>query len=354
MSNKLTRREFLRAAGIAAAGVTAATALGACAPQATPAPKADGSSGAPAAKAKVVEWLAWGGPTDIEAAQKAAAEFGKQFPDYILKLTIGPWGAVSGSPFYTKVQTMVAGGVPPDVSWFQGWEWQPYADKGVLLPVDDYLKRDPMPDIYPDYPAVHDSTERSGKTWMVPTEQPTMVMFYAKKHFDEAGIPYPTDDWTLEEFLDLAVKLTDTSGAVKKYGYQANGMWPRDIHWIRSTGKQEFDTIIDPKKMTFNQPEIVEMVQLIASDVYYKYKVSPTPADLEGGANTIDTGNCAMKYEGPWFFPNLNSPKLREQGKQVEFDVVLMPKCQDGSRPHRAVPSGLLIMKTDRDPEDAW
>ena len=31
--------------------------------------------------------------------------------------------------FYPKLQTEIAGGTPPHVSSFQGWEWQTYADK---------------------------------------------------------------------------------------------------------------------------------------------------------------------------------------------------------------------------------
>ena len=44
--------------------------------------------------------------------------------------------------FYTKLQTMFAGGTPPNLSSFQGWEWQTYADKDLLQPVDDWITRD--------------------------------------------------------------------------------------------------------------------------------------------------------------------------------------------------------------------
>jgi hypothetical protein len=44
---------------------------------------------------------------------------------------------------------------------------------------------------------------------------------------------------------------------------------------------------------------IVDMVQKVASDWYYVDKIAPTPADLSGGANAFNTGNCAMKYEAP-------------------------------------------------------
>jgi multiple sugar transport system substrate-binding protein len=256
--------------------------------------------------------------------------------------------------FYPKLQTAIAGGTPPHVSSFQGWEWQIYADSGVLAPIDDFVARDNFTAPYPEgISSIDVSTRRDGKRYLIPLQLGTMVMFYAKKHFDEAGIPYPTNDWTMEEFLDMAKKLTDTSGDFKKFGYQANGQWFRDIHWIRSTGKQEFDQIVDPKKAQFTQPEIVDMLQLMAYDVYHTLKISPTPADLEGGANTIETGNCAMKYEGAWFFGRLNSPDLRDQGKEVPFDVVLMPKGADPDRPHRGWAEGVALPKSDN-VEAAW
>ena len=362
MKRKLTRREFLRVAGLTAASATALTALEACAPQAPPAPPTQPPAPAPATveptkapppkAAKAVEFYAWGGPTDIPMWDVLANNFMKKTPDILVKVTIGSWGAL-GSDYYSKLQTMVAGGAPPDIAGFQGWEWQPFADKDVLAPVDDFIKRDNFTDPWPDVPTVHTSCERNGKTWHIPLQMGTMVMFYAKKLFDEAGIPYPTDNWTMEEFLEIAAKLTDTSKPSKRFGYQANGSWFRDIHWIRSTGKREFDVLVDPKKVQFNQPEIVDIVQLVASDVYYKQKISPTPADLEGGANTIDTGNCAMKYEGAWYFPNLMAPKLQEEGKAVPFDVVLMPKGADPSRPHRGWSEGINILKTGNE-ENAW
>ena len=363
---KLTRREFLRIAGLTAASATALTALEACAPAATPAPTPAPATQPPAAPTatpvptkppaktgKIVEFFAWGGPTDIPMWDVMAKNFMKQNPDFLIKISIGPWGGALGTEYYTKLQTQIAGGAPPDIAGFQGWEWQPFADKGILVPIEDYIKRDNFTDPWPDFPVVHTTCERKGHTWHIPLQMGTMVMFYAKKHFDEAGIPYPTDDWTMEEFLDIAQKLTKTSGNVKRWGYQANGNWYRDIHWIRSTGKQEFDTLVDPHKAQFNQPEIVDIVQLVASDVYYKLKISPTPADLEGGANTIDTGNCAMKYEGAWYFPNLMSPKLQEEGKAVPFDVVMMPKGADPNRPHRGWSEGVNILKTGRE-DDAW
>lgn len=362
---KLTRREFLRIAGLTAASATALSALEACAPKATPTPApatqppaaptvaptpVPTKPPAPSTGKKTIEFLGWGDPTDLPAWNTLPGMFMKKYPEYDVKVTIGVW-AMGYTEYYAKLLTAVAAGTPPDVACFQGWEWQSFADKGALAPIDDYIERDNFRDPWPDVPVMADTCKRHGKFYHIPNRMGTMLMFYARKPFDEAGIPYPTDDWTMEEFLDIAQKLTNTSGSFKRWGYQANGNWFRDIHWIRSTGKREFDTLIDPHKVQFNQPEIVEMVQLVASDVYYKLKISPTPADLEGGANTIDTGNCAMKYEGAWYLARLNNPQLRAEGKQVDFDVVLMPKGADPSRPHRGWMEGYSILKT---PKTDW
>lgn len=350
---KLTRREVLLLGG---KGVLALAFLTSCGgPAATEAPAqqapaedssasaSEGSGGesAPAAEPVTLEFLAWGDPADIEAWDKLSKLYMERNPNVEVKVTSV---ADPNNNFYPKLQTSIAGGTPPHVSSFQGWEWQIFADSGALAPIDDFIARDNFTAPYPaDIAGIQLSVKRNNKTYLIPLQLGTMVLFYAKKPFQDAGLDFPTDNMKLDEFLDLAQKVTNLSGDNKMFGLQANGSWFRDIQWIRSTGKQEFDELVDPKKAQFSQPEIVEMLQLVAYDVYHTMKISPTPADLEGGANTIETGNAAMKYEGPWFFGRLNSPELREQNKQIEFDVVLMPEAADSTRPHRGWAEGVAL-----------
>ena len=97
----------------------------------------------------------------------------------------------------------------------------------------------------------------------------------------------------------------------------------------------------------------MDILQTVAYDVYHTLKISPTAADLEGGANTLETGNVAMKYEGAWFFGRLNNPDLRAENKQVDFDVVLMPQMADSGRPHRGWAEGVVLPKSDN-VDAAW
>lgn len=358
---KLTRRGFLAVAGQAAA----VAVLSSCAPAATPeptkapaaptsgpaAPATTAPTAAPAAKAPAtIEFLAWGDTTDGPAWEKLAPAYMAKYANQ--KVNVTPV-ADPNNNFYTKLQTMFAGGTPPDLASFQGWEWQVYADKNLLSPIDDYLTRDKVTAPYPQgYVSVEQSTKRKGKTYLIPLQAAVMIMFYAKKIFDDAGVAYPKDDWTYDQFVDLAKKLTKTTGNDKIFGYQPNGNWYRDIGWIVGTGKREFDNVIDPKKSQFGMPEIVKVIQTVAYDLPFVDKAAPSPADTSG-ANTINTGKCAMKYEGPWFLPQLNSPTLRDQKKQVEFDVVRMPKGAATGRPHRGWGEGVAICKTAKT-DAAW
>ena len=341
----MSRRQFLTLSGTASAAVMV---LAAC-PAPSGAPAAGGGA-APAMQETEIEFLAWGDVAD----DPAWATLRDNFNDQDNSITVSVTGVPDpGNNFYTKLQTMYAGGTPPNLASFQGWEWQTYADRDLLAPIDEWVADAGLEGMYPEANTIEVSTKRSGNRYLIPLQMATMVMFYAKKPFDDAGIAYPTDEWTTEDFLGIAETLTDTSGDTKMFGYQANGNWVRDIHWIRAAGVQEFDELVDPKTAMFDQEEIINAVQLFAQDVYFSMGISPTAADMEGGANTIDTGNAAMKYEGAWYFGRLNSPELRAEGKEVEFDVVMMPKGADESRPHRGWSEGVAIPATDK-AEAAW
>ncbi len=339
----LSRRSFLKIMGIGAGTL----ALAACAaPAAAPAAEGGGEA-APAMASGTVEFLAWGDVADNPRMggigpelQDAEPGYGRggdrgagsqqqllhQAADHDGRRHTAPCRFVPGLGMADLRRPRSAGADRRPMWRMPGW-------KGMYI----------------DVPTVDISTVRNGSRYLIPLQVATMVMFYAKKPFDDAGIAYPTDDWTMEDMLSIAEQLTDTSGDSKMFGLQANGSWFRDIAYIRATGEQEFDELVDPKTAQFNQPGIVDMLQLVAQDVYYKLGIAPTPADMEGGANTIDTGNAAMKYEGAWYFGRLNSPELRDQGTQVEFDVVMMPQGADASRPHRGWAEGVALPKSDNE-----
>ncbi len=336
-----SRRAFLKLAGTSAAAV----ALAACAAPAGPgaaAPAGGEAGGAAPAQETLTLTLLANGDADLVGFRPAADGYQALNPNVTVETVALPLG----EDYYATLQAQIAGGSAPDVASMQGWSHQLFADNNVIVGLNDLRARDNFNYAWADNQVVRDYTERNGDTYLIPMQVATMVMFYVKSAFDEAGLPYPTDDWTFEEFLETAQALTNTSGDQKRWGYQANGNWQRDIHWIRGTGAQEWDTLIDPKASQFNQPEIVDIVQLVANDFYNTLGISPKPADTDSGAGGIESGQSAMKYEGPWWFPRMVTPALRDEGTAVDFDVVLMPRQQDGNQPHRGWAEGVSILST--------
>ena len=338
-NGKLSRRQFLIFAGAGSAALVLASCGGGAEPEAS----SGGGESAASSEPVTLEFLSWGG--DEGAYEKLIATYQEANPNVTINLTPTP-----GADFYAKLSTLIAGNETPHVSSFQGWEWQPFFDRGVLADMSGFVSANSYFDkVYDDnIESIKVTTLRDGKRILMPMQWGTMLMFYSKPVFDAAGVPYPTNDWTMDDFIATAEALTSGSGASKIFGTWSNGSWFRDIHYMRSTGKQEFDSLEDPKQATFNQPEIVDMIQLIAQDMVHGLGVAPTAADTEGGAVAIEAGNVGMKYEGAWYMPRMNTPELREEGNQVEFDVVLMPQGADSGRPHRGWSEGLAIPETDQ------
>jgi len=218
------------------------------------------------------------------------------------------------SAYYAKVQTEMAAGTVPDIVYMQGWEWQVYGIAGALRPMDDFIKRDKghLPNIWP---AAYDpQTKWDGKTYMAPADTGPMVIFYNKAMFDKAHVPYPKEGWTLDDFVQTAKELTiKKGGKTIQYGYQAN--YPdyiRNIGWMRLGGHIEALPLVKSKKANFADPAITKYLQQQWGDMPLKMGISmPKGALLAGGGQGgnylygIQNGLVAMKYEGPWFMPQM-------------------------------------------------
>ncbi|MCE7988363.1 MAG: extracellular solute-binding protein [Caldilinea sp. CFX5] len=337
----LSRRNFLKVTA-AGAGVTALSGLlSACLPTGGP---ASSSAGAPGAAGTEVSWYEWGDVLDKDIADRCIADFQEAHPDITIRLEQSPTG------YYDKLQTALAGGTAADIINNQTWLFQSFSAKGVYAQLDELRSRDdyntPYPDAWADvYQA---QTQFRGNPYGVPWNMNAMVIFYAKAPFDKLGIPYPTDDWTYDEFVELTQKLTGTVEGVEQFGYQTNPSYERLACWMRLNGDKEWDQEIEPKQALWDQEYIMQMINFQLYQAINEFKVSPTPAMMEGGLNQLESGNVAMKMEGPWFFPKMACGEWSctdEQKKSggVPFGVAQLPLSPDGKRAHMVFGHVLLM-----------
>ncbi len=320
MASKLSRRDFLK---VGALGAASAIVAG-CGPAATPtqapaaapatkAPEVQPTNAPPTAvptkKPVTLDFQAWGDNADLPAWEQLVKLYQERNPHVTIKYSPV---AEPNTNFYPQLQTSIAGGTPPDVSSFQGWEWQTYADKGLLAPIDDFVKRDGFDILYPqDVKGIIDTTMRKGATYLIPLQVATMLMFYAKKPFEDAGIPYPTDDWTFDEFMEIARKLTNTSGEKKCSACRPTGNWLRDIGWIAARASGSSISLIDPEEGAVqpagNRGNRAGMSA--GCHLHDGHCRPPRQGSPRRQPSTFQTGNCAMKYEVPWRLPGHEQPQ---------------------------------------------
>ncbi len=352
---KLSRRGFLKLSA-AAVGVSALTVLAACSP-AAPAESGSAAS-APGAGAEKVEisFYEWGTALDKQVSDSTIADFQAANPNITVRLEQAP-----GGQHYDKLQASLAGGTAADVINNQTWLWQSFSAKGVYAALDDLRARDDYNTPYPDaWANTYDvQTKFRGKLFGVPWNMGAMLIFYSKAPFDRVGIPYPTADWTYDEFVELTQQLTEEVDGVQHYGYQTNTSYERLASWMRLNGDKEWDQEIEPTKAMWDQEYIMDMINFQLYACVNEFKVSPTPAMMEGGLNDMDSGNVAMTMEGPWFFPKMAcgdwacTPEQLAAGG-VPYGVVQMPKSPKGTRAHMVFGHVVLLNNASKHQDEAW
>ena len=191
----------------------------------------------------LMHWSGGGGQQEDDIVEDSIREFEARNPGVRVK-RINPGDS---GQYFTKLQTMMAAGEPPDVFYMDFGRMAPFAEAGQLEALDSWFDaeaRDPGPDALPvdDFfaPAVdafrlEDGRMGEGSLYGVPKDFTTVGIYWNKDLFDRAGAVHPTDDWTWSDFAEAARRvdaLEDATGAELV-------TWPfvlRGYLWTRGVG----------------------------------------------------------------------------------------------------------------------
>ena len=157
---------------------------------------------------KVSTWDATvnAGDTNIIAAFEAA------HPNIKVELMDIP-----SADYTTKLSVMLNGGSELDAFWIKDADTtKELANKGQLADLTEYIERDGVD--LSAYNGLAENFNFDGKQYAMPIRTDYYVMFYNKDIFDEAGVEYPSNDWTWTDFENMAAELTSGEGANKIYG----------------------------------------------------------------------------------------------------------------------------------------
>ncbi len=187
-----------------------------------------------------------------------AADFMKQNPN--IKLT--PIYAGTYQETIVKALTAHKSGKPPATSVLLSTDMFTLIDEDAIVPIDQFVKTaDDQAWLKGFYPAFMANSQTGGKTWGVPFQRSTVVMYYNKDLFKQAGLDPNRAPQTWKELSEAAQKLTrkDASGKVVQYGIQIPstgfGYWmlqtlttPNGVLLANDTGT----------KVTLDHPKVIE------------------------------------------------------------------------------------------------
>jgi multiple sugar transport system substrate-binding protein len=161
-------------------------------------------------------FMYWGTPEEKETVLNYIKKFTNENPDVQIEAIL-----VDSLSFGQKLKTMIAGGTPPDVFYLDIEDFAGLAARGELLQLDDYLNRDKN-EVKPEdfFEAPFNEFRYKGRLYGIAKDFTTLVLYYNMNLFDKYNVAYPNDNWTWNDFLNAAKKLTkdvDGDGKIDIY-----------------------------------------------------------------------------------------------------------------------------------------
>ena len=298
-----------------------------------------------------INFVFWNdGPNAQPGWEAVVKEFNVSYPNVQVNL-VGVTGTNWGE-YLNGLATLIAGGDKPDLMWVATEGVQLLVNElKIAMPLDDFIARDQaeLQEFFDDVnPQLLDAFKVDGKQYELPYSWNPMVIYYNTARLKEAGLEPPKADWTRDEFLEYAQKLTVDSngdGTPEKYGYAINnsGLFTSSMPWIYANGGNIVsDDFCAP---TVTDPKVEDALQFMY-DMVYKYKVSPAPTNLNDAFQLLQTGDLAMVGVGRWALPTLFAAGFKD------FDIVNWPGNPDQITEFGI--DGFPILSTSQNPEAAW
>jgi len=271
-------------------------------------------------------------PNYLAQLDETVAAFEAANPGVKVEVETQSWDA-----YFTKLQTVVAANQAPDAFELNYENFVTYAEKGALADLTPMLG---------DGAAAYNPTALAvfaldGKQYGLVESFSNVVLFYNKDLFDAAGVAYPTAEWTWDDELAAAQKLT------------GNGVWgsfaPIQFWEFYKTIAQNGGSILSPDKktVTIDSPQNVETLTWMIDKVN-RYKVTPSDIDMAGQSSEdlFKAGKIAMLRTGIWLLGDFT------ENAKFNWDISLEPgKTQ---KAHHFFSNGVAVSAKSAHPAEAY
>ncbi|MFI9489603.1 ABC transporter substrate-binding protein [Promicromonospora sp. NPDC052451] len=244
-----------------------------------------------------------------------AEEFEQEHPNVTIEVSSG---APSTEDLLQKLSSSFAGGTYPDISYAFGSWASELAESERTLDITEQVS-DPAVGWEEFSGAARATAQPTGEATIgFPAVVDNISLIYNKTVFDEAGVEYPTEDWTWDDFRTAARELTNPETTTYGYGYSVSGseettwqFWP---HLWQNGGE-----ILDESgtEATFDSEAGVEALTLLRDMAVEDESVYLDQTDTKFG-QIFASDQIGMITSGPWSLYDL-------QVAGTDYGVVPLP-----------------------------
>ena len=209
---------------------------------------------------KKVSFMVFGDPAELAAYQQLVDAFRAVHPDIQVELR----HVASQGDYQKQLVTAFSAGAEPDVMLLNYRRVLQFAANGGLEPVGSYLDNSQSLHATDLYPEALEAFQWDGKTWCIPQNVSSLVVYYNRSLFDAAGVAYPSAGWTWDDFLQTARALTrdlDGDGQIDQYGAGVSPELMRLAPFIWQNGGELVDDPAQPTRLAFDSPAALAAFQ---------------------------------------------------------------------------------------------
>ena len=233
----------------------------------------------------------------------------------------------------TKVLTAVKGGNPPQLSVILSVDMFTLIEEEAIVSIEELFTTDEERTwLEGFYPAFMENSQTGGKTYGVPFQRSTPVLYWNKDAFKEAGLDPDTPPATWDEMVSFGKKLTktDAAGNVSQWGVRIpSSGFPYWLFQGLTTQNDAFVMNSDGNETYFDDPAVIEALQYLV-DLSTKHKVM-APGIIEWGT----TPKAFFERETAMMWTTTGNLTNVRANAPFDFGVAMLP-----ANKRRGAPTG--------------
>ena len=318
-----------------------------------------------------LRFVVWDGDISLKVLRGVINQFEKEHPGIKVKLENVAYGL-----YFQKLLSQYAANVAPDVAMLNPEEFQRFAKRGALLPLNDLFPHTPDFKLEDYYEPIVKAHSYHGTLYVLPRDiAPIGIVYYNKRLFQRAGMDLPDGSWTWDFqprpelgtkcFTNCLEKLTimGPNGRPKQWGYVPGWTGLMADMFTFTQGARYADNYEDPTKILYNDPRVIKAYQFV-SDLANKQHWMPSQVEMSSvvqstAADMFISEKVAMFQSGIWEVPQIREKLVPGKPGWFDWDICLAPGYKDPATGKivRAAPtggSGYAIMSSTAHPKESW